>query len=77
MEPDIDDIDQISFHLKHINELKIAGNYNAPEYLRACTWAIIMKPDTIFSEYDTYEISIHVNQIHGLGELEWLVGPFT
>ena len=56
MEPDTiiseGDIDQISFHLKHLNGLKIFGNYSAPEYLRSRTWAIIMKPDTIFSVDD-------------------------
>ena len=67
------DIDQISFHLKHINWLKIAGNYIAPEYLRAHTWAIIMKPDIIFSEDAIYETSIQVNQIHGAVVLEILV----
>ena len=48
------DIDQIPIHLKHMNGLKTAGNYNAPEYIRARTWAIIMQPDTIFSEDDSY-----------------------
>ena len=67
------DIDQISFHLKHINGLKIAGNYIAPSYLRARTWAVIMKPDIIFSEDAIYEISIQVNQIHGAVVLEILV----
>ena len=67
------DIDQISFHLKHINGLKIAGNYIAPEYLRARTWAVIMKPDIIFSEDAIYEISIQVNQIHGAVVLEILM----
>ena len=32
-----------------------------------------MAPDTIFFEYDGYEISIHVNQIHGPRELEFIV----
>ena len=32
-----------------------------------------MAPDTIFSEDDGYEISIHVNQIHGPGELQFIV----
>ena len=32
-----------------------------------------MAPDTIFSEDDGYEISIHVNQRHGPGELEFIV----
>ena len=32
-----------------------------------------MAPDTIFSEDDGYEISIHVNQIHGPRELEFIV----
>ena len=67
------DIDQISFHLKHINGLKIAGNYIAPADLRARTWAVIMKPDIIFSEDAIYEISIQVNQIHGAVVLEILV----
>ena len=38
--------------------------------LRARTWAIIMKSDAIFSEDDSYEISIHVNQMHGALALE-------
>ena len=67
------DIDQISCYLKHINGLKIAGNYIAPEYLRARTWAIIMKLDITFSEDAIYEISIQVNQIHGAVVLEILV----
>ena len=29
-----------------------------------------MTPDTIFSEDDGYELSIHVNQIHGAVVLE-------
>ena len=29
-----------------------------------------MTPDTIFSEDDGYEISVHVNQIHGAVMLE-------
>ena len=32
-----------------------------------------MPPGTIFSENDGYEISIHVNQIHGPWELEFIV----
>ena len=32
-----------------------------------------MAPDTIFSEDDGYEISIHVNQRHDPGELEFIV----
>ena len=32
-----------------------------------------MAPDTIFFEDDGYEISIHVNQIHGPRELEFIV----
>ena len=32
-----------------------------------------MTPDTIFSEYDGYEISVHVNQIHGAVVLEIIV----
>ena len=67
------DIDQISFHLKHINGLKIAGNYFAPGYLRARTRAVIRKPDIIFPEDAIYEISIQVNQIHGAVVLEILV----
>ena len=67
------DIDQISFHLKHLNGLQKAENYNAPAYITARTWAIIMKPDTIFSEDDCYEISIDVNQIHGPMELEIII----
>ena len=67
------DIDQISFHLKHINGLKIAGNHFAPGYWRDRTWAVIMKPDIIFSEDAIYEISIQVNQIHGPGELKFIV----
>ena len=67
------DTDQISFHLKHINGLKIAGNDFAPGYLRARTWAVIMKPDIIFSEDAIYEISIRVNQIHGAVVLEILM----
>ena len=66
------DIDQI-FHLKHINGLKIAGNCIAPAYLRARTWAVIMKPDIIFAEDAIYEISIQVNQIHGAVVLEIFV----
>ena len=67
------DIDQISFHLKHINGLKIAGNYIAPAYLGARTWAVIMKTDIIFSDDAIYEISIQVNQTHGAVVLEILV----
>ena len=74
MEPDTiiseGDTDQISFHLKQIHGLKIAGHYDAPEYLRARTWAIIMKSDAIFSEDDSYEISINVNQMRGAWALE-------
>ena len=32
-----------------------------------------MATDTIFSEDDGYEISIHVNQIYSPGELEFIV----
>ena len=32
-----------------------------------------MKPDIIFSEDAIYEISMQVNQIHGPGELEFIV----
>ena len=32
-----------------------------------------MEPDIIFSGEDTYQISSHFSQIHGLGDLEILV----
>ena len=36
-----------------------------------------MTPDTIFSEYDGYEISIDVNQMHDPWELEFIVHQNT
>ena len=67
------DIDQLSFHLKHLNGLKIVGNYSAPGYLRVLILAIIMTPDIIFSVGDSYDESIHAHRIHNPGELEFMV----
>ena len=36
-----------------------------------------MTPDTIFSEDDGHEISVHVKQIRGPGELEFLLHQNT
>ena len=36
-----------------------------------------MTPDIIFSQEDGYEISIHVNKLHGHGELEFIVHQNT
>ena len=41
---------QKSFHLKHINAVKIPGNFSASEILMSLTWAIILEPDTNVSE---------------------------
>ena len=70
------EIDQISLYLKHENRIKIARNFSASEILMSLLveplkflrhylfrWAIIVEPDTIFSEDDSYEISLVVNQM--------------
>ena len=70
------EIDQISLYLKHENRIKIARNLSASEILMSLLVeplkflrhylfreAIIVEPDTIFSEDDSYEISLVVNQI--------------
>ena len=43
-------MDQKSFHLKHINAVKIPGNFSASEILMSRTKTIIVEPDTNVSE---------------------------
>ena len=54
-----------SFHLKHINAVKIHGNFSASETLMSLTWAIIVVPDTNVSESEFDQISFYLNHIRG------------
>ena len=70
MEPDINVsegvINQISFHLKHVSEVKIPGNFSASEILMSLIWAIIVEPDTDVSESEIDQILFnlkHENRI--------------
>ena len=57
---------QKSFHLKHINAVKIPGNFSASEILMSLTWAIIMEPDTNVSESEIDQISFYLKHIRGV-----------
>ena len=56
-------INQISFHSKHISEVKIHWNFSASEILMSLTWAIIVEPDTNVSESEIDQISFYLKQI--------------
>ena len=55
-----------SFHLKHINAVKIPGNFSASEILMSLTWAIIVEPDTNVSEGVMHQKSSHLKHISGV-----------
>ena len=48
-----------SFHLKHINGVKIPGSFSASEILMSLSWAIIVVPDTNVSESEIDQISFY------------------
>ena len=48
--------------MKHINGLKVAGNYNAPEYF--LSWALGVPPDAWISDDNSQQTSINLDQIH-------------
>ena len=59
-------INQISFHLKHVNRVKIAWNFSASEILMSLTWAIIVEPDTNVSEGVIHQKSFNLKHIIGV-----------
>ena len=59
-------INKISFHLKHVNGVKIVGNFSASEILMSRTWAIIFEPDTNVSDSEIDQISFHLKHISAI-----------
>ena len=59
-------IHQKLFHLKHVNGVKIAGNFSASEILMSLTWAIIVEPDTNVSEGVIHQKSFYLKHISGV-----------
>ena len=69
VEPDTDVFEGVinhkSLHLKHMNSVKIPGNFSASKIFMSLIWALIVELDTIFSESDIDQTSFCLKQLHG------------
>ena len=77
VEPDTNEsegvINQIAFHLKHVNGVKIPENFSASEMLMSLTWAIIVEPDTNVCEGVIHQKSFHLKHISKWSKDTWKI----